>query len=310
MTNTWVIGAATIRRLLCGVLFVLLGAGLFAETVHSAAVELKVMSFNIRFARVGHSEERPENNWTDAKSPRRERVVRVIRDYMPDVLGVQEARNGQIVDLQKALPEYGFYGVGRDNGKRGGEYTGIYYRKDKFVLLGEDSFWLSDSPETPGSKFDKAPLALTRMASWVRLRDKTSGATFLVLNTHWDHISKVARRLSAALILDRIVKHGGDSAAIVMGDLNAPETSRELKTLLQGERALVDSYRVLFPTPSADEGSFGGWEGKRDGHRIDFILHTKQFKPIAAEVMRTNYDGLWPSDHYPVTATLRLQSAK
>jgi endonuclease/exonuclease/phosphatase family metal-dependent hydrolase len=279
---------------------------LSAPAVWAEPIELKVMSFNIRFAHQGHSEEKLENNWADEKTPRRERVVRVIREYMPDVLGVQEARHGQIVDLQEALSEYAFYGVGRDNGKRGGEYTGIYYRKDKFVLLEKNSFWLSDSPETPGSKFDKAPDALTRMASWIRLRDKASGATFLVLNTHWDHVSDVARRLSAALILDRIVKHGNESPAIVMGDFNAPETSPELQVLLQGEHALIDSYRALFPTASADEGSFGGWEGKRDGDRIDFILHTKEFKPVTAEVVRTNYDGLWPSDHYPVTATLRL----
>jgi endonuclease/exonuclease/phosphatase family metal-dependent hydrolase len=279
---------------------------LSAPAVWAEAIELKVMSFNIRFAHQGHSEEKPENNWADEKTPRRERVVRVIREYMPDVLGVQEARHGQIVDLEKALPEYGFYGVGRDDGKEDGEYTGIYYRKDKFVLLGEDSFWLSDSPEIPGSKFKSAPLALTRMASWVRLRDKASDASFLVLNTHWDHISKRARRQSAGVILERIVKHGGGVPAIVMGDLNAPEKSRELQVLLQGEHALVDSYRTLFPTVSADEGSFGGWEGKRDGDRIDFILHTKEFTPLAAEVVRTRYDGLWPSDHYPVTATLRL----
>jgi endonuclease/exonuclease/phosphatase family metal-dependent hydrolase len=116
----------------------------------------------------------------------------------------------------------------------------------------------------------------------------------------------MARRLSAALILDRVTTDSGDTPTIVMGDLNAPETSRELRVLLQGDRALLDSYRVLFPTPSKDEGSFGGWKGKRDGHRIDFILHTKQFTPIAAEVVRTSYDGLWPSDHYPVTATLQL----
>jgi endonuclease/exonuclease/phosphatase family metal-dependent hydrolase len=283
----------------------LLGAFRSAE-----AADLKVMSFNIRFAQSGHSEERPENNWDDAKLPRRERVVRVIRDYRPDVLGVQEARHPQIVDLQNALPDYKFYGVGRDDGKQGGEYTGIYFLNDKFVLLGDDSFWLSDSPETPGSKFRNAPLALTRMASWVRLRDRESGAVFLVLNTHWDHISDTARLQSASVILERIAKHGGGCPAIVMGDLNASERSPELKALLQGERALVDSYRALFPTPSADEGSFGGWEGRRDGDRIDFILHTKQFKPVEAEVVRTNYDGLWPSDHYPVTATLQLETAE
>jgi endonuclease/exonuclease/phosphatase family metal-dependent hydrolase len=268
------------------------------------------MSFNIRFARLGHSEERTENNWNDAKFPRRERVFRVIREYDPDVLGVQEARHGQIVDLREALTGYEFYGVGRDDGKTGGEYTGIFYRRNRLKRLDAGSFWLSSEPAVPGSKFKSAPDALTRMASWVLLRGEQPDARFLVLNTHWDHISKSARRQSAALIRDRLAELGDGAPAIVMGDLNAPETSPELKALVRGDGALIDSYRALFAKPSADEGSFGGWQGQRDGHRIDFILHTKEFKPVAAEIMRTSYDNLWPSDHYPVTATLHLRSAK
>jgi endonuclease/exonuclease/phosphatase family metal-dependent hydrolase len=282
----------------------------FAPHLRAEPADVKVMSFNIRFARFGHSEEKIENNWNDAKTPRRERVIRVIRDYDPDVLGVQEARHGQIVDLREALPGFEFYGVGRDDGKKGGEYTGIYYRKDRFKRLDAGSFWLSSEPEVPGSKFKSAPDALTRMASWVLLSGEQPDAKFLVLNTHWDHISKPARRQSAALIRSRLVELGDGAPAIVMGDLNAPETSPELKELVQGDGALIDSYRALFPAVTSDEGSFGGWQGKRDGHRIDFILHTKEFKPVAAEILRTSYDNLWPSDHYPVTATLRLQSSK
>ena len=128
------------------------------------------------------------------KYPRRERVIRVIRDYKPDVLGVQEARDLQIVDLREALPEYEFYGVGRDDGKTGGEYSGIFYRKDRFTRKDAGSFWLSETPEKPGTTFYTVPNAVPRMASWVRLARQAIGREFVVLNTHWDHISDEARR--------------------------------------------------------------------------------------------------------------------
>src|SRR6476620_8033169 len=103
-------------------------AGVFAGVAHGAApdaVELRVMSFNVRFAKEGHSEAASENNWTDATYPRRERAVRVIRENSPDLFGVQEARDQQVEDLEKALPEYAFYGVGRDDGKKDGEFSGV-----------------------------------------------------------------------------------------------------------------------------------------------------------------------------------------
>jgi endonuclease/exonuclease/phosphatase family metal-dependent hydrolase len=97
-----------------------------------------------------------------------------------------------------------------------------------------------------------------------------------------------------------------------MGDLNGSEDSRELIALVgandvQG-RKLFDSYRELHSKRTADEASFNDWAGTRTGSRIDFILHTDDFKPIAADIVRSSYDGRWPSDHYPVTATLRLNS--
>jgi endonuclease/exonuclease/phosphatase family metal-dependent hydrolase len=101
---------------------------------------------------------------------------------------------------------------------------------------------------------------------------------------------------------------------IVMGDLNAGEPSAEVRTLIgAGDntamgRALLDSYRQLHPQRKPNEASFGGWEGRTEGRRIDFILHTDEFTPTAAAIVRTNYDGRWPSDHYPVTATLRLEA--
>jgi endonuclease/exonuclease/phosphatase family metal-dependent hydrolase len=305
----------------------------FAAPALAKDVGLKVMSFNIRYSYGKENEAKPENNWTDAKFPRRERTIRVIRDYNPDLLGVQEARHLQIVDLREALPKYDFYGVARDDGREEGEYVGIFYLNKRFERIGAGSFWLSDTPEKPGTSFYKVPNAVPRMASWVKLRDKESGREFVLLNTHWDHISGAARRQSAKLIRERLGKIGEGVPTIVMGDLNSPEDAPATKTLIgavqksspsgrgQGEGALetssspngkqpstlIDSYRALNRERAPNEATYNNWEGTTDGSRIDFILHSDDFKPTAAEIVRTNYDGHWPSDHYPVTATLQLK---
>jgi endonuclease/exonuclease/phosphatase family metal-dependent hydrolase len=205
------------------------------------------------------------------------------------------------------LPEYEFHGVGRDDGKTGGEYAGIFYRKDRFARLDAGSFWLSDTPEKPGTSFYKVPDAVPRMASWVRLLEKQGDKDVVVFNTHWDHISEEARSKSAKLIRDHLRQLSAGDPTIVVGDCNATEDSPAIQALLRGEPPLIDSYRALVPKPSPEEATFGGWEGTRIGQRIDFILHTGDIKPNSAEIVRTNYSGLWPSDHYPVTATLRLK---
>lgn len=287
----------------------LLIATLFA-LANSAAAEsddLRVMSFNVRFAKAGHSEEASENNWADAAYPRRERAIRVIRDYKPDLLGVQEAREGQVDDLRKALPEFEFYGVGRDDGKTGGEFSGIFYLKHRFTRMDAGSFWLSATPEKVGTtfSFNKLP----RIASWVKLTDNKSGREFVYLNMHWDHQDESAREKAAALVLEQLAKIAGGMPTIVTGDLNSKENSPAFATLTAADksgRKLLDSYRELNPERSPDEASFDDWKGTTKGSRIDFVLHTAEFKPAAAEIVRTNYDGRWPSDHYPVTATLRL----
>jgi endonuclease/exonuclease/phosphatase family metal-dependent hydrolase len=131
---------------------------------------------------------------------------------------------------------------------------------------------------------------------------------------HWDHIDVPARRQSAGLARQRLADLAEGLPAIVMGDLNAGENSAEVKALRGDEspigRRLTDSYRQIHPQRAPDESTFGGWEGRTDGRRIDFILHTGDFTPTDAAIVRTSYDGHWPSDHYPVTATLRLNEVQ
>jgi endonuclease/exonuclease/phosphatase family metal-dependent hydrolase len=277
-------------------------------------VAVKVMSFNVRFSKVGVNEENTENNWAHEKFPRRERAMRVIREYEPDVLGVQEARHLQIVDLREAFPGFAFYGIGRDDGKTGGEYAGIFFRKDRFVCQRAGTFWLSATPEKPGTSFYTVPDAVPRLASWVRLYDKRSGCQFVVINTHWDHISEEARFKSAAMIRARLDRLSNCAPAIVMGDLNADEDSAPYRELMRHDRSarkrLIDSYRAMHRDRSAEESTFNHWAGTKEGSRIDFILHSPQLKTSSATIVRTSYDGRWPSDHYPITATLRLKRAQ
>jgi endonuclease/exonuclease/phosphatase family metal-dependent hydrolase len=295
------------RRCVAGVAFLSLLAAVAGATA-AEPVEFHVMSFNVRFAKAGHSEAASENNWTDAKFPRRERTIRVINEYSPDLVGVQEAREMQIEDLKKALPEYEFYGIGRDDGKAGGEFSGIFFRKSRFAQLAAGSFWLSATPDKPGTtfSFNKLP----RIASWVRLKDSKSNREFVLLNMHWDHQDAKAREKTAALVRERLGKIGGDLPLLVTGDLNSFEDTPAFKELVgendpQG-RKLADSFRELRPKRLPDESSFNDWKGKTKGSRIDFILHTSEFTPMAADIVRQSYDGHWPSDHYPVTATLKL----
>jgi endonuclease/exonuclease/phosphatase family metal-dependent hydrolase len=286
---------------------------LLAASAGGNEADINVMSFNIRYAYGRPHEERSENDWTDAEHPRRERAIRVIRENQPDILGVQEARHLQIEDLQEALPKFEFYGIGRDDGKTEGEYSGIFYLKDRFRELDAGSFWLSTTPEKPGTTFYTARDAVPRIASWVRLADNKSGRDIFVLNMHWDHISVPAREQSARLVRRRLAELAEGLPAIVMGDLNAPDDSKAVTELVGAKgaagRRLLDSFRALHPERTDEESTFSAWNGRTGGSRIDFILHTDDFTPTAAAIVRTSYDGLWPSDHYPVTATLQLKAS-
>jgi endonuclease/exonuclease/phosphatase family metal-dependent hydrolase len=288
-------------------LFAALVLGVVAPAVAGDA-DLRVMSFNIRFARAGHSEEATENNWNDPEHPRSERVIRVIRDVAPDVLGVQEGRDGQIEDLKAAFPEYAFYGIGRDDGKREGEFSGIFYRRDRFARKDAGSFWLSATPDKVGTTF--AINKLPRIASWVRLGDNKVGRELVLLNMHWDHQDKAAREKSAVLVRERLATIAKELPVIVMGDLNTTEDTPAFRALIRAGpagKALADSYRVRHPQRAPDESTFNGWSDKTNGWRIDFILHSAELAPVAADIVRTRHDGLWPSDHCPVTAKLRLR---
>lgn len=264
---------------------------------------LRVMSFNVRFGTADDG----ENGWR----LRYDLLVRTVRRFDPDLLGVQEALAFQWDDLCRGLDsDYAFHGAGREDGKRKGESVGIYFRRRRFECLDAGHFWLSDTPDRPGSTGWDAEL--TRMASWVRLRDRAAdsraGGTVLFLNTHWDHFGKRARFESAKLIRSKVREIQPDGGVVIVGDFNAREDDEEYAELLraaddEGPR-YVDAYRAAHPERMTEEASFHGFKGGKDGSRIDWIFHSQDLHTIEANIDRFNEDGRYPSDHYPVTAVL------
>jgi endonuclease/exonuclease/phosphatase family metal-dependent hydrolase len=259
---------------------------------------LTVMSFNIRYgtARDG------DNAWEH----RRDAVVAVIESFRVHVLGVQEALHFQLEELVAALPQYRRIGVGRDDGRQAGEYAAILVDGNRIDVLEEGTFWFSDTPDAPASA--SWGNDIPRICTWARLREGTSGATFYLYNVHWDHVSQSSRERSAALLLETIAGRAepGDPV-LVTGDFNAGERNPAFARLLEpGAAPLTDTFREVHPE-ATEVGTFNGFEGTITGDKIDAVLASTHWQVLAADIVRTAYAGHYPSDHFPVVATLVLR---
>ncbi|MFA7227616.1 MAG: endonuclease/exonuclease/phosphatase family protein [Melioribacteraceae bacterium] len=251
--------------------------------------DLKVMTFNIRYGTANDG----ENSWQF----RKDKVVQTIRDFKPDILGLQEALQIQIDELLAQMPEYSYSGVGRDDGKSAGEHSCIFYLKERFDIDSTGTFWFSDTPEVAGSK--SWGNNITRICSWVLLNDKMSGMKFYHFNLHFDHESQASREKSAELVLRRINQK--ILPLILTGDFNCGEENAAMQNILAG--GLTDTYRAVNKKLS-DEGTFNSFKGETTGDRIDFILVTKDFLVRESQIVRTSFEGKFPSDHFPVTSVI------
>jgi endonuclease/exonuclease/phosphatase family metal-dependent hydrolase len=278
-------------------------AVLALATVCGCAVPgpFRVLSFNIRYAAADDG----PNAW----ELRRDLAVATIRCHDADILGLQEVLASQAADLRAALPEYGFIGVGRDDGAAQGEFVPVFYRQKRFELVDYGHFWLSEHPDQPGSVGWDA--ALPRIATWVRLRFKDAPLTEItVVNVHFDHSGQRARRESARMIR-RLVESLGGQPLVVLGDFNCPPGS-EPYWILTEERthptALFDAWAAL-GQPEADAGTYHAFTGMPREGRIDWILASRRCAVDEVAIDRSQRDGRYPSDHFPVVATLRLPPA-
>lgn len=275
---------------------------LIAQDLQAGNPPIKVMSFNIRTGTAKDG----DNAWP----LRQEFVVETIRVFDPDLLGMQEVQKFQADYIREQLPEYGFYGVGRDDGKESGELVPVMFKRERFELIDKGHFWLSETPEVPGSKsWDSA---LPRLATWAALRDRQGGAKQIVFgNVHFDHKGNVARLESAKLIRERIDEILPKMALIVTGDFNTYEELEPYAELVTSTGTtgspLVDTYRAIHPVKRDLEGTFSAFTGERGRNRIDWIITSPDFVTLNAAINYTHENGRYPSDHYPVDAVVRLK---
>jgi endonuclease/exonuclease/phosphatase family metal-dependent hydrolase len=206
-------------------LFLLACGPPIAKAPAEEAASVRVMSFNIRF-------DNPADG-ANAWPLRKEMAAGVIDFHLVDVAGLQEALASQIRDLETLLPEYAWVGVGRDDGSEAGEFCPVFFRKDRFRLLGSSTFWLSEEPETPGLAGWDA--ACARIVTWARLKDTKTGLTLCVFNTHFDHVGRSARLESARLLAGKIGEIAGRGPVILTGDFNCTREGPAYEALLDAE---------------------------------------------------------------------------
>lgn len=258
---------------------------------------LTVMSYNIRF-------DNPDDG-INAWPNRKDQVADMIGNRYPsDIIGLQEALKHQIEELQARLPGYSWVGVGRDDGKERGEYSPIFYRTSRLELIETDTFWLSETPEIPGSKSWDA--AITRVVTWAKFKDLNSGQEFIIFNTHFDHIGEQARLESAKIIRERILQTE-KLPIILTGDFNVPENS-EVYSVLADTPGLQDARYASQTGHQGPTASFSDWEVLREPEtRIDYIFVNDKVRVLNHQIADDQYDGRYPSDHLPVIAEVLIK---
>lgn len=249
---------------------------------------LKVMSYNIRYGEA--------NDGTNSWGFRYQATLDMIQDQKPDVFGVQEALSYQVLFIEQNCKDYKYVGVGRDNGKKEGEYTAIFWNKKTVSLLKWGTFWLSETPKKPSLGWDAA---CYRTATWALMKDKKTGRRFYFVNTHLDHVGTDAQKNGLQLITDKLNELNAEAYPVVLtGDFNVTPESHALKTL---EGKMKSARKVALKTDH--KGTFNNW-GK-DSKVIDYIYYSgfdscPEFETVTKKYAKRTF----VSDHFPVTARL------
>lgn len=258
-----------------------------AQKNNEDADGLKVMSYNIRLGSA--------NDGTNSWAMRYTATGKMLEDQKPDVFGVQEALEYQVRFIEE-MCGYESVGVGRDNGKKEGEYMSIFWNKKKVSMLKWGTFWLSETPDKPSMGWDAA---CKRTATWALMKDKRTGKKFYFVNTHLDHKGKEAQKNGLKLIVERIAEINPDGYPMILtGDFNMEPDNSNLKDL----DSKMQSVRKIAEKTDAHD-TFNGW-GRGKGI-IDYI-YVSGFSsyPEYQTVTKRYADRKFVSDHYPVCARL------
>ncbi len=256
---------------------------------------LRVVTYNIRYANPGDG--------PDVWSNRVDAVSSFLDQQ--DIAGLQEVTFEQLQDLRQRLGDFDAYGVGRDDGKQGGEHAAIFYRRERLESVEQGTFWLSESPEQVGVAGWDA--ALPRTCTWMVLRDKVSGASMLVANTHFDHRGAVARAESGKLVLRLLRERAGDLPVILLGDFNCEADSDPYRGLTADDY-LVDARSASKTAPTGPNSTWNGFQEIEAGKVIDHIFIHGGLDVLALATLDPKTAAArFASDHLPVRVLIAVR---
>jgi len=268
---------------------------------------IKVLSFNLR----RDFGPQRKNRWETRKAL----AARMIEESDAAIIGVQEFLPKMRQDLKGLLDGYSIFGKGRLSGgnPNNDEHSDIIIKNEEVEVRNCSTFWLSKKPDVPS----RALFAVyPRICTVAEVKLKKSGRRLRVFNTHFDHVSPIARTFGARMILEQIHQFNQNDPlpTIVMGDFNATPNSKAVKLMRENLSGYQD-VRLQDIYGSLNEligNTYHGFKGKvkQKFKPIDYIFVSDDFEIVKASVDTTSYDGAYPSDHYPVSAVLRLKSAR
>ena len=262
-------------------------------------MKLTLMTINLRYGTANDDEHAWEN--------RRPIMAEMLREYQPDIFGVQEGLRFQLDELIEALPSYACFGEGR-GGLDESEHNAIFYNVHRLYCLEGHTFWLSETPEIPGSKSWES--SLSRLASWGRFQVKSTGVPLCFCNTHFDHRSELARQESAKLIWSRV--RDRQEITFFTGDFNCAEQSFAWQYLTGQVEANDEAGDFVDVWHAAEEqrnpvSTYHVYRGLQEANvRIDWILMRPELRVLKAETVIYQRNGMYPSDHFPVYAEVEI----
>jgi endonuclease/exonuclease/phosphatase family metal-dependent hydrolase len=261
---------------------------------------VSVMTFNLRYDNSHDS----LNAWPGRVA----QVCKFINSEKPDIIGMQEVLWRQYNDLDSILTEYSSEGKGRDDGARGGEMNPLFFRKDRFDMVRTITFWLSDTPDIPGSIGWGA--SLPRIVTWMELADKESHQHLFFFNTHFAHDSDSARIMSSKLLLREVEKITNGNPFVITGDFNMGPLSSGYAILTGPDESvplLKDSYIISAKKPFGPPYTYNGFSDKPGDVRIDYVFVKNGMQVLAHSTFIRKDRGVFISDHWPVEAVVSLK---
>ena len=280
--------------------------------------KIVVATYNLRY--INRNDSLQGNGWAQ----RCPWLARLIYAHGFEIFGTQEGFKRQLDDLKTLLPGYDYFGLGREDGKEGGEHSAIFYRTDLFKVIDHGDFWLSETPDRPSLGWDAACI---RICTWGHFKHIPSGKEFLFFSLHMDHVGQRARMESTRLVMEKMKEFGSKLPAILVGDFNVDQHSEEYHSIVNSG-IFNDAYQAssfhYAPNGTFNDFKPSGYTNSRIDHiflspsikvdKYSILTDTYRSRPQNQKDPTVNpydaqvqpYEICTPSDHYPVRVEIRL----